>query len=86
MTGYGNNEFRKVTEIGHIPRTGPDAGGSGAMYQQNHHKREGNDFAQILAGEQSSHEGGDISVKATGYSPKGLPQKIMIQMKDYTFQ
>jgi hypothetical protein len=86
MTGYGNNEFRKVTEIGSIGRTGPDAGGSGAMYQQNRRKREGDDFAHILAGEQTLREGGDISVKTTGYGPKGLPQKIMIQMKDYTFQ
>ena len=86
MTEYGNNEFRKVTEIGHIPRTGPDAGGSGAMYHGNRRKREGDEFAKILEGEQTAHESGDISVKSTGYSAKGLPQKIVIQMKDYTFQ
>ncbi len=86
MTGYGNNEFRKVTEIGSISRTGPDAGGSGAMYHQNRRNREGANFAKILAGEQTIRESGDISVKTTGYGPKGLPQKVMIQMKDYTFQ
>ena len=86
MTGYGSEEFRKVTGIESINRKGPDEGGSGGMYRQNRQKKEQGDFAGILAGEQRLRESGDISVKSTGYGPKGLPQTVMIKMKDYTFQ
>ena len=86
MTGYGTEDLRKVTEIGFINRTGPDGGGSGGMYRGNRQKKDNGDFAGILAGEQRLRESGDISVKSTGYGPKGLPQTVMIKMKDYTFQ
>ncbi len=82
---YGAEDFRKVTGIGYIGRTGPDSGGSGGMYHNNRHKKEKDDFANILEGEKSAHDG-DISVKSTGYGPKGLPNSVVIQMKDYTFQ
>ena len=86
MTGYGSDDLRKVTGIGSINRTGPDAGGSGGMYRDNRRRKDHSEFADILAGEQNLRESGDISVKSTGYGPKGLPQTVMIKMKDYTFQ
>ena len=86
MTGYGAEDFRKVTQIGSINRTGPDAGGSGAMYHNNRRRKENSGFADILADEKNVREGHDISIKTTGYSPKGLPQAVTIKMKDYTYQ
>lgn len=83
---FGAEEFIKVTGIGTIGRTGPDSGGSGGMYHNNRKRRDRDDFAKILDGEKNAHDSGDISVKSTGYGPKGLPQTVMIQMKDYTFQ
>ena len=86
MTGYGGDDLRKITGVGYIGRTGPDSGGSGGMYHNNRRKKEQDNFADILAGEKTGHDSGEISVKSTGYGPKGLPQTVMIKMKDYTFQ
>lgn len=86
MTGYGAEDFRKITNIGSINRTGPDAGGSGGMYQGRQRKHKDGDFAKILDIEKNIGKSNDISVKNTTYGPKGLAQKLVIQMKDYTFQ
>ena len=87
MTGYGGEEFRKVAGIGSITRPNPDGGGSGGMYHRDHRKREDKGFAGILDDERASiKEVGDISVKNTVYSPKGIPQNFMVEMRDYTFQ
>lgn len=86
MEGYGANELRKITGIGHINRTGPDSGGSGGMYKHDQKRRQRDDFASILDVEKNAHDTGEISVKSTGYGPKGLPSTVMIRMKDYTFQ
>ena len=87
MTGYGGEDFRKVAGIGAITRTGPDGGGSGGMYHREHRKKEDKGFASILDDERSSiKDVGDISVKNTGYGPKGIPQSFMVEMHDYTFQ
>ncbi|MCR5590147.1 MAG: hypothetical protein K6F73_01310 [Lachnospiraceae bacterium] len=85
MTGYSGEDFRKITGIGSIGRSGPDSGGSGGMYRDNRRKKD-NGFADILAEERHAHPDGDISVRSTGYGPKGLPQTVLIKMKDYTFQ
>ena len=50
-------------------------------------KKEDKGFASILDDERSSiKDVGDISVKNTGYGPKGIPQSFMVEMHDYTFQ
>ena len=86
MTGYGAEDFRKITNIGSISRTGPDAGGSGGMYHGGQRKKKGDDFAKILDTEKNVGKSNDISVKSTTYGPHGTAQKLIIQMKDYTFQ
>lgn len=87
MTGYGTDDFRKITEVGLINRTGPDAGGSGGMYQNNRRNKDNKAFAHILDAERTNiNEGHDISIKNSGYGPKGMPSTVYIQMKDYTFQ
>lgn len=86
MTGYGAEDFRKITNIGSISRTGPDAGGSGGMYQGGHRKKKDEGFAKILDMEKNAEKNSDISVKSTTYDPRGLARKLVIQMKDYTFQ
>jgi hypothetical protein len=86
MTGYGE-DFRRISEINTINRTGPDGGGSGAMYQNNRRKREAKGFADILDNEKKeAHERSDIMISSTGYGPKGQPSMVMIKMKDYTYQ
>ena len=87
MTGYGGEEFRKVAGIGSITRPNPDGGGNGGMYHRDHRKKEDKRFAGILDDERASiKEVGDISVKNTVYSPKGITQSFMVEMRDYTFQ
>ncbi|MBQ6575157.1 MAG: hypothetical protein IJL90_03520 [Lachnospiraceae bacterium] len=86
MTGYGADDFRKITNIGSINRTGPDAGGSGGMYQHRGRKQKDDEFAKILDVEKNTGKRNDISVKNTTYGPGGMAQKLVIQMKDYTFQ
>ncbi|MCR5688480.1 MAG: hypothetical protein K6G58_10725 [Lachnospiraceae bacterium] len=86
MTGYSGEEFRKITGIGSIGRSGPDSGGSGGMYRDNRRQKKDSGFADILAEERSTRPDGTISVRSTGYGPKGLPQTVLIKMKDYTFQ
>ncbi len=85
MTEYTRDDYRKITGISLTNRTGPDSGGSGGQYRDGRHKRGGGAFANILATERS-RDAGNISVKSSGYGPKGLPVNVMIQMKDYTYQ
>ncbi|MBE5849906.1 MAG: hypothetical protein E7298_07080 [Lachnospiraceae bacterium] len=85
MTEYSRDDYRRISGVGIINRSGPDAGGSGGMYRDNRRKKGNGNFASILQGEQHK-ENEEISVKSTGYGPSGTPINIMIQMKDYTFQ
>ena len=85
MTEYARDDYRRISGVGFINRTGPDAGGAGGMYRDNRRKKGNGKFASILEGEQHK-EGEEISVKSTGYGRGGTPINIMIQMKDYTFQ
>lgn len=85
MTEYARDDYRKITGVGTINRTGPDAGGSGGMYGGGRRRQGNGSFAGILATERSRNAG-EISVKSTGYSPNGMPVNIMILMKDYTYQ
>lgn len=89
MAGYGGEEFRKVAGIGSITRPNPDGGGGGGYHRDRRNKK-GQDkkgFASFLDDERSAiRDVGDISIKSTGYSPKGTPQSFMVEMRDYTFQ
>ena len=89
MTGYGGEDFRKVAGIGSITRTSPDGGGNGGYHRdrKGKHAQEKKGFASFLDDERSAiKDVGDISVKNTVYSPKGIPQNFMVEMRDYTFQ
>lgn len=85
MTEYSRDDYRRISGVGIINRTGPDAGGSGGMYRDNRRKQSNGKFAGILEGEQRKGNE-EISVKSIGYGRGGMPINIMIQMKDYTFQ
>ena len=85
MTGYGE-DFSRITEVNNIKRTGPDGGGSGAMYQNNRRKRDNNDADKPDTGKRDPLGRSDIMISSTGYGPKGLPNAVVIKMKDYTYQ
>ena len=67
MTEYSRDDYRRISGVGIINRSGPDAGGSGGMYRDNRRKKGNGNFASILQGEQhKENEAGPASSMLLG--------------------